>query len=171
MTLARLSTPILVVLMAAPFAATAEPVSTDEVYACASMDDDAERLACYDAAVGRLKQAEEAGEITTVTREQVAEVQRDSFGFSIPSLPSIAMPRLGGGEAEEIEELTFAVTDLDRSGYGKVTVTLENGQVWRQTDSERTPLSADEALIKRAAFGSYMMKLDGGRAFRVERVR
>ena len=171
MTLARLTAPLLASVLALPFSALAEPVGTDAVYACASVDEDAERLACYDAAVGRLKEAEEAGEITTVTREQVEEVQRDSFGFSIPSLPSIAMPRLGGGDAEEIEEVTYAVTDLDRNGYGKVTVTLENGQVWRPTDSERTPLSADEALIKRAAFGSFMMKLDGGRAFRVERVK
>ena len=171
MTFTRLSAPLLAALVLAPLSAVAEPAGTDEVYACATISEYAERLACYDAAVGRLKDAEDAGEITTVTREQVEEVQRDSFGFSIPSLPSIAMPKLGGGEPDEIEQVTYAITDLDRNGYGKVTVTLENGQVWRQTDSERTPLSADEATIKRAALGSFMMKLDGGRAFRVQRVR
>ncbi|MCI4645857.1 MAG: hypothetical protein MRY64_13840, partial [Hyphomonadaceae bacterium] len=107
----------------------------------------------------------------TVTREQVENVQRDTFGFSMPSLPSIAMPRLGGeSEDGQIDEITYAITDVDRDAYGKVIVTLENGQVWRQTDSGRTPRNPEAALIKRAALGSYMMKLDGSRAIRVRRV-
>ena len=89
------------------FAASAQETPIADVYACAGEADDAARLACYDAAVGRLKSAEEAGEITTVTREEVETVRRESFGFSIPSLPSLAMPKFGGGDGDGLEEVTF----------------------------------------------------------------
>ena len=58
---------------------------------------------------------------------------------------------------------------------GQFVVTLENGQVWRQTDSKDVFYSAkrgvEEATIKSAALGSYMMKFDDGVLFRVERVK
>ena len=155
------------------FAALAQETPIEDVYACASEADDAARLACYDAAVGRLKSAEEAGEITTVTREEVETVRRESFGFSIPSLPSLAMPKFGGGDGDGLEEVTFAVASIRKDPYGKLIVTLENGQVWLQTDSNRVSYSrrngVEEAVIKTASMGSFRMKLDGGRAFRVER--
>lgn len=155
--------------------ALAEAPSTAALYACAEKADDAERLACYDAAVGRLKTAEEAGEITTVSREQVEKVQRESFGFSIPSLPAIALPRLGGGDGEdrEIDEITEAVASVAPGPDGKLRVRLENGQVWRQVDTTSVYLSRrnppEAALIRRAALGSFRMKLDNGIFFRVTR--
>lgn len=148
--------------------------STAAVYACAGTEDDAARLACYDAAVGRLKAAEEAGEITTITREEVENVQRDTFGLSFPSLPAIAMPRLGGNGDDDgqLDSITFAVANIERNPYDKAVVTLENGQVWIQTDGGMFSIRGiEEAEIQRAAFGSFKMKLDGGRAFRVRRLR
>lgn len=161
-------------LICAP--ASAQDVSTEDVYACADIAEDLARLACYDEAVGRLEAAETAGEIATVTRAEVEAVQRDSFGFSIPSLPSIALPRLGGGDREggeeELDRVQYAVSRISRDGFGDVIVTLENGQVWRQTDRGQVRFRDPEmAEVRRAALGSYMMRLDEGRLFRVERVR
>lgn len=151
------------------------PAQTDAVYACTSIEIDAERLACYDEAVGRLKTAEESGEITTVSRAQVEEVRRDAFGFSLPSLPSFARSAGASAQPDALDSVTVAVSEIDRNRYDMVTVTLENGQVWRQIDGRRVVFSArlgvEEAEIKRAALGSYRMKLDGGRAFRVKRVQ
>ena len=124
--------------------ATAQDVSTDDVYACTSVAEDADRLACYDAAVGRLQEAEAAGDVTTVTRKEVEQVRQHSFGF----------------------------VKAVRGTRGNLVITLENGQVWRQIDSK--PLRNNdqtEAQIYEAALGSFKMKLDGGVAFRVERVK
>ena len=148
--------------------ALAEDVSTDDVYACAGIGTDAERLACYDAAVGRLKAAEDAGEVTTITRSEVEKVKRESFGFSIPSLPSFAFNK-SGGEAE-VEEVTVPIRSVRAGPYGKVTITLENGQVWSQIDDKKVRAKKpQEAQIYQAMLGSYKMKIDGGRAFRVRR--
>jgi hypothetical protein len=154
--------------------ALAEDVSTSDVYACKDIAADADRLACYDAAVGRLKAAEEAGEVKTFTRKEVEEVKRDSFGFSIPSLPKLAFGSKdgsGNSASEDLTEVTFPVKSVSGS-RGALIVTLENGQVWQQTDSKSiSPLKKKEARIYQAALGSYKMKLDGGLAFRVERIR
>jgi len=157
-----------------PAQAEDEPASTAEIYACAETRDDAARLACYDAAVGRFRAAEEAGEVTTITREAVEQVQRDTFGLSFPSLPAIAIPRLGSSEADDgqLDSIVVAVTDIERNAYDKAVITLENGQVWLQTDGGMFSLRGiEEAEIRRAALGSFKMKLDGGRAFRVRRLR
>lgn len=148
--------------------------STAAIYACAETDDDLARLACYDTAVGRLKEAEEAGEITTITREEVENVQRDTFGLSLPSLPALALPRLGGDKDDDgqLDSITLAVTNIERNALDKAVITLENGQVWVQTDGGMFSLRGiEEAEVQRAALGSFKMKLDGGRAFRVRRLR
>jgi len=149
--------------------ALAEDASTEDVYACAGISTDAERLACYDAAVGRLKAAEDAGEVTTITRSEVETVKRDSFGFSIPSLPTLALKKSGGSD-EELDEITTGVTSVRMDSAGRLRVTLDNGQVWVQIDDKSTRArNQAEARIYTAALGSYKMKLDGGRAFRVRR--
>lgn len=178
MRIALLSTAVLILMPVS--LAQDEAASTDAVYACADITDDMERLACYDNAVGRLKVAEEAGEVTTISRAEIEEVQRDSFGFSIPSLPKIAMPKFGGGDkdgrpaVEEFNEISAGVTRVRKDSTGKLIVQLENGQTWKQSDTRRVYLrggSADAAVIKKAALGSFRMKLDGGTAFRVDRIK
>ncbi len=168
--------PFALLALSAPIAIAqeTEPPSTSTVYACAEISADDERLACYDSAVGRLKTAEEAGEITTVSRKDVEEVQRESFGFSIPSLPRLALPKLGSSDDadSEISEVTFTATKIDKDPYGKLIVTLENGQVWHQTDSASVYVSKrgdKTTTIKRAALGSFMMKIGNSRSFRAKR--
>ena len=166
------------------FADTSEPASTDAVYACAALEADTERLACYDAAVGRLKAAEEAGEVTTVTKTEIEKVEREAFGFSMPSLPTLTMPKFGRSASDgdsdrsaegELQTITAAVTNVSVSKINGLRVTLENGQIWQQTDSRKIYYSkkkgVKDAEVRRAAMGSFMMKLDGGSAFRVKRLK
>lgn len=172
MTLTRLSAASFLALFALPFCASAQSAGTGDVYACAEITEDLERLACYDSAVGRLKEAEEAGELTTVTRADVEAVERESFGFSLPSLPKIAFP--GSGDEEGIEQVEFEIDRIRSGQSGKLTVYLENGQVWQQIDTTETFLNRGDpgvATIKRASFGSFMMTLERGRAFRVRRIQ
>ena len=149
--------------------ALAQDISTSDVYACAETSDDAARLACYDSAVGRLKAAEEAGEVTTISRTEVEKVKRESFGFSIPSLPSLAL-RKSGTPDKELEDITAPVRSVRMDSAGRLRVTLEDGQVWVQTDDRSMRAKdAKEAHIYQAMLGSYKMKLDGRVAFKVRR--
>jgi hypothetical protein len=173
---AILAAPALLLIIPFAMADNGETASTSAIYACAEKTDDAARLACYDSAVGRLKMAEEAGEVTTISRAEVEEVRRDSFGFSISSLPKLAMPKFGNDKDKggDLDNLTEAVARYT-SGLNGAIITLENGQVWEQTDSKRTGVrrrgTPQTALIKTAAFGSFMMKIDDGPLFRVKRLK
>lgn len=77
-------------------------------------------------------------------------------------------------EDGDVESVTLAIRRINRSPYGKITVYFRNGQVWRQVDSDEVRISRINpprtATIRRAAFGSYLMRLNNeGRAIRVRR--
>lgn len=151
------------------------PPSTADLYACSKIENDAERLSCYDTTVQSLEAWEAAGEITTISRSEVNELQKDSFGFSLPTLARSVIPKFGEDENSEIQTVEFAVSSVRKSPLGKLIITLENGQVWEQTGSKQVNFSqkrgAESAEIKRAALGSFKMKLDGGRSFRAKRTK
>jgi hypothetical protein len=174
----RLLVAVLFVGLAAPAAAQpAEQVPTPEaltsVYQCAAVQDATQRLACYDAAVGRLREAETEGRIVAVDREQVETLERESFGFSIPSLASL-IPRLGrqGGEPS-IERIETQVERIF-GGVARYSFVLANGQTWTQVDPQdvRNVRPGDPVTIRRGALGSYFMTTPrGGAAHRVRRAQ
>lgn len=171
----------LTLALGAACAAHAETSSapTDSVYACATIPEDAARLACFDSAVAELRSKEQAGLIQTVDVAKIKEIERDAFGFSMPSLPALFNRSTASAKAsqdnESIDEITAGVKSARIQGVtGRVIVVLENGQTWEQIDT--TSLNAmslrkaKEARIRKAALGSFMMSVDGGKAFRVKRV-
>ena len=86
------------------------------VFACAGIADSVERLACYDSAVSSLQQAEATGELVTVTRADIAEVERDAFGFNLPSLPKLG--GVFGGLLPKRGEDTASARSVDLTPRG-----------------------------------------------------
>ncbi len=146
----------------------------DAVYSCASVSEADERLACYDAAVGALQAREQAGEVAVVDRERVREIEREAFGLSLPSLPRLTLPSLGGREAEPIETIQSEITDWSRAPRGELRFELANGQTWIQIDDREYRMPRTDTLtasISRASFGSFVLQVnDRGRNIRVRRV-
>lgn len=136
------------------------------VVKCRAITDDAERLACFDSAVGRLETAQASEELVVVSREQVEETRRGLFGLTLPKIKLF-----GGGDENEVKELSSTVASFARTPRGGWVVTLDDGAVWAQTDNTYvgTPKVGESIVIKKAALGSFMAKIDGGRAFRIER--
>ncbi|MBL8551951.1 MAG: hypothetical protein JNJ73_18325 [Hyphomonadaceae bacterium] len=173
----------------------ATPSALARVYACAETRDEGERLACYDAAVGRLRQAESGGDFVAVDRARVEEVERDSFGFNLPSLSRL-VPRfnLGARSAARPETAASAIAapatagpDRDEDGLNRVQAVIErvsdrgngrhafiltNGQIWTQVEAQRTGnvQAGDSVTIRRASMGSFRLISDrGGAGHRVRR--
>jgi hypothetical protein len=171
----------------------------DSLESCRTLDDAADRLACYDGAIIRFSQARENGELVILRKEELETVQRDAFGFHLPSLPKFGK-LFGGGSTEKSNELTAdvigqadktpvpkqeKVTEISsdilktqKIGYEQVRFFLENGQIWDQTDDKRifVPKARNGtrpiATIKTAAMGSFRLKInDKGSAVRVKRVK
>lgn len=149
------------------------PQVLDQVYSCANVTDDAQRLTCYDQAVGRLRQAQTSGEIVAVDRHQAETINREAFGFSLPSLPHLFSRGSDGAEVGHVDEVALEVTRIQRRPDGTALFTMSNGQVWAQIDSDsaRNVREGGHVSIRRASMGSFLMHVDaGGAALRVRRV-
>lgn len=143
------------------------------VYACANITEPQARLACFDSAVAALKTAEARGEFAAVDANRVRQIERDAFGFSLPSLPRLGLP--GRRDAEE-EQIQTQVMKIARRGRfeGKPSFTMENGQVWVVLEGRenRNLLDGAEVTIRRASLGSYLLSAEkGGPAQRVRRAQ
>ncbi len=66
-----------------------QPDELQAIYACKLIANAQERLGCYDNTVRRFQAAEKNGKLVTVSKTAIEKVERDAFGFNIPSLPSL----------------------------------------------------------------------------------
>ncbi|MFZ4604010.1 MAG: hypothetical protein ACOYM8_16310 [Caulobacterales bacterium] len=152
---------------AAPPAAAPDPMQA--LYACADKTADAERLACFDSEVKRLRAAQIAGDFAAVDRLKAETLRKEAFGFSLPSLPKLILPGMGD---DKEPNLVVKVTSMTR-GENPI-LRLDNGQTWTIIDVDKPPYQLKpgaEIEISRAALGSYLMVVKGtGKGLRIRRV-
>jgi hypothetical protein len=94
-----------------------------EVSECVELTPDVERHACYD----RLAEAAKAA--------QAAKTDLlSNFAETAPGQPEPARTN------PQPEEIVSTITELKETRPNVYTITLENGQIWRQVGSKRYPL-------------------------------
>ena len=153
------------------FAANAPSTGAPTVQAvldCRKLQDSTERLACYDKAVSAMEQAQTTGDLVTVDREQRRAARHQAFGLALPTLSFLDR----GEKPEEVDRITARVASASQDPYGKWTIRLDDGAVWRQIDDnsvDRSPHPGSSAEIRRGALGSFTMKIDGQFPIRVHR--
>ena len=149
--------------------ATPLPEVFAKVLDCRGIADPAERLACFDAAVPALAQAQESKELRVVSREDVNRTRRGLFGF-VGSGFGIFGDDEDEDKKEEIKEIT-AVIKAVSGDSGSYVFTLEDGAVWAQSDETylKKPQAGKKLTIRRAALGSFMASVEGGLGFRIRR--
>jgi len=166
-------------LMLALFLATSTTTAT-QVYAesnslffCRQMSDSGERLACYDKIVDSLLPANR--------KQTVAQAPRKENEY-VPAQEAEALFGKSQAESKRIIEETMEVkipdriiariTGIKKSSTKKMTITLNNGQVWRQIDYSPIPLrNGDDIVIRSARLGSYLLqKHSGSGSIRVKRI-
>lgn len=141
----------------------------DALAACLATSDNAQRLACFDAAAAKLVAAERARDVVVVTREDVARTRRSLFGLTVD--PDAAIP--GGDTAvDRIDHLETTITAATRVGNDQWALTLAEGGRWRTTEAwvNGDPKAGLAVEVRRAALGSYMLRARGQRTVRVMRV-
>ena len=78
---------------------------------------------------------------------------------------------------DPIDEMEAVVVRVDENPYGKLTIWLDNGQVWRQSGSDRFGLRESRDLsvpikISRSLFGGYRVeRLDAHHRMTARRIR
>jgi hypothetical protein len=168
-------------------AAAAEPEATfQELQKCSGVQEPAQRLACYDSLMPRVRAALAAGpgDLSRDDQTTLFGLNLDIFGSSqartpeqfgandLPARPDSSVQ----GSARPIESITANVTEFATTPTGKFIVFLDNGQVWRQQQSDtgnaRFKSSGNVVTISYGMLGSYTLQLNGSnKVFKVNRVK
>jgi len=150
---------------------TYSPLST--LYECTAITEPTERLTCFDRSVANLRSAEEKKEIVAIDAKAARKIKREAFGFNLPSLPKLGLPKIG--IESKADALVAPVKSIRKSGR-TLMITLENGQVWKEVGGRLNYIPKGDltATIKPKSVGSFMISLNNGkttvRGLRVRRV-
>ena len=176
----KISASLLFVLAAAT-PAMAQDALSSQLTACVQITGVLQRLACYDRV---------AHSLGPVPVPRSAPVQRAApppvaYAPPIAAAPPVAAPPIGLGSERlprtasaaprRAQELTAAITGISFDARGRFTITLDNGQVWRQLEGDTAMLQGarnSTARISRGALGSYDLNVVGRNAtYRVSRLQ
>jgi len=146
---------------------------------CAGIADDRARLACYDGLAARAKTgaapAVSSSAPVPVTAPAAPPASKvESFGAE--TIRQTTPAKIAEKAAEEREEIRAKVTVVALSYSKHFTVTLDNGQIWRQIEADsdlaRSLKSGNTVVISRGIFGSYNLVIEGRNTalFKVRRV-
>ena len=156
---------------------------------CRQLTDVAAKAACYDQAMDALEADRAAHKFSIVSGERIEGLQREAFGFRLPSLPKL---RLGGvnslaseapdganagkvlkkNKAGDVLRIAYQVTRIHTLPNGHLRMVLSNGQVWEQVGSDAPRFRGQppfDVQVRKAALGSYLMRV--GKSKRTVRVR
>ena len=164
---AALLAPAVAPVVAAPNE-TSRPEMFDKLVACRSITDSTQRLACYDAQVTALDEAEKRDDLVVMDRKQVRETRKSLFGFTLPKFS------FGGKKLDEKDDtiqIETTIQSVRRNGHAWSFTLAEDAGTWETSDNLPTaPKSGDKIRIKKATMGSYLGQVGFNRGVRFRRV-
>jgi hypothetical protein len=161
-------------ILALGTAAPAQAPETDyieQLKACRTIKDEDDRLACYDAKVGAMVSASEAGDVKIVDREDVRRTRRQLFGFTVPDLDILE----GDEQDKESSEMLETTITSARQLAGKVwRFTTAEGAVWEinNAPARLAPIKPqDKVIFKKASLGFYFIRINGQMGVKGRRIQ
>jgi hypothetical protein len=179
----------LIALAAASLPANA--ASNDAAQRCARIGDDGARLACYDGIFRSPSAGSTSGTTapgSSVAAPAAAAAAAAPATVAAGPVPAAAMnPTADFGLSEAAkraqdpekakqlspDSISARVASVGHRPTGELVVTLDNGQVWAQleTDTQARVSGGDTVTIKKAALGSYVLVPPNKVAMRVRRIK
>ncbi|QIQ86878.1 hypothetical protein [Erythrobacter sp.] len=142
----------------------------DRLKTCQRLEDDSERLACFDERVGALVAASEAGDVRVVDREDVRRTRRQLFGFSVPD---VGILQGDEKDAEATDTLVTTITSVRYRPRRRAEFTTAEGARWeifkvpaRLADIE----PGDEVEFKKASLGTFFIRINGQMGVKGKRI-
>jgi hypothetical protein len=148
--------------------ATGTPQSMQQLLSCRSIQDSAQRLACYDREAAAVSQAIATRNLVLIDKQRATQTKRALFGFSIPDFGG-----LFGGADDEVKEISSTVVSASKMGYLGWTIKLADGSTWVQTDDAELglpPEKGDKVVVHRSSLGAFFLRVGGQPGFKVKRI-
>lgn len=163
-----------IVVAAAPAGAKTKvepgvPTQIQRLIACRATPDAAQRLACFDRETATVERAFASKDLVMIDKERAQAARRSVFGFSVPNFGGL----LGGGDQDEVKQIEGVVASAGFNRNSGWTIRLADGSVWTQTDDTTValePKAGHKVVVRRAALGSFFLRLNGKLGFRVKRI-
>ncbi|MGX9459859.1 hypothetical protein ACWXWU_01270 [Shewanella sp. A14] len=164
-----------IILMSAN--AYAETNLAQQLSVCAIKTDKLERLACYDQLAANAKPS------TIVTTNEPLAVPTNvptQVPTSVTPTPVVTAQvdkvsafGLTKKTEKQIEKLYFEVSKVKKGPYGELVITLNNGQVWKQSNPDNYRLKKGQRIfIQAGALSSFFLGSDDRNATtRVKRLK
>lgn len=149
---------------------TPQPAIVATLSQCRAITEDAARLRCFDAAAGQLAAAIERQTVVVVDTEQVQKQRREQFGEK----RRLDLPVPAATASADIDQIDGTLQSAQQLKDNSWSLVLQDGSVWRQADDNpfgREPRAGDTVTVRRAALGTFKMKVGKMPAIRVRRVR
>jgi hypothetical protein len=147
---------------------TGTPQSVQQLIACRSVSDSAQRLACYDRQSDVLNKAIAAKDVVVIDKQRATAAKRGLFGFSVPDFGGL----FGGGD-DEVKQIASTATRIGHNADGGWVVILADGSTWSQTDDSTLglgPERGDKIVVRRGSFGAFFLSVNGQPGIRVKRI-
>ena len=135
--------------------------------ACASIGDGAKRLACYDSALAatdsqaaaRLAEQRRAAEVAAAKAAEEAKARKEQERLA--AFGAQGLQNSSTGDEEAVTQISATIAEMGQGMTGSV-FTLDNGQVWRQTETRTLPpiRVGDAVTIRKGVIGGYRMTFE-----------
>ena len=157
--------------------AAASHANAQQAPRCSDLYDDAQRLACYDAAFGKPARpgtapaappAAPAASSSSVNRSAPATAPTAPAVVPVP--PAQAAASAAPAAAALPKNISASIKEVARRPDGRFVVTLDNGLVWSQLERDTVAevTVGDAVTIRGGALGSYILTTRGGVRTRVK---
>lgn len=158
---------ILVTLMASTstLAFKSTSISNHEFAQCKKITADNKRLECYDNLTSHVLSNEDTKTSAAAKPKQEPANKPTNSKFGLEHKQYL--------DENSAEQITATVTKVKKTAYGHLKIYLDNGQIWKQTTTDRLKLKAKEVIIiERALLGSFTLKkADSNNRYKVKRLK
>ena len=147
---------------------SATPANMQRLLGCRSIQDSAQRLACFDRETAAVDQAIAKRDLVMIDKARATQAKRSLFGFSIPDFGGL----FGGGD-DDVKEISSTVTAFSHNAYTGWTIKLADGSTWGQVDDAQLglpPAKGQKVVVHRGTLGAFFLRLNGQPGYRVKRI-
>lgn len=164
-------------LLAAPVAASGQPndAAVARFNECAAVQDDAQRLACFDRVTREVRAAARPQGVTAPsspapapTQQVRVQQEREDFGLDVRQREA-RRPE----PVRKIDRVTARVAAARPFGAGLWAFMLEDGAIWELKETNPAfspPKRGDTVRIRRGMMGGYLLYVGGQPSMRVARI-